>query len=208
VVSAAPHDGRTSVAANLAVAAGEAGQQVVLCDADLSSPGLTRLLDLEGHTTLETALRNAIGLELNQLAGPARGVHALGAAGSPGGHAALLAENRLRAVVEQLPKTVDLVIVDTSPLLSSADVLELVQQADLVLFVVRERVSKKADITSALGLIRQVGGEVAGIVVTGSYTSSGTQRRMRRRATSGFPLSEPGDVELPDSTSATNVSNR
>jgi Mrp family chromosome partitioning ATPase len=210
VVSAAPQDGRTSVAANLAFAAAEGGSRVLVCDADLTQPSLTKLFGLHDDITLESLLRRAAPVGLEMLGRPAPNVYALGTSGVPVGQSALLGNGTFRALVSRLPGAIDLVIVDTSPLLSSADVLDLVPQADEVVFVVREQSTIGTDVTAALERLRQADAPVAGIVVTGSHAPVGTQRAVRRRtspvALAEAPASAP--AEEPDSASITRVFKR
>ena len=202
VVSADPREGRTSVAANVALAAAEAGQRVLLCDADLTKPGLTDWLGDGSDVTLERLLRRDVPIDLGLLARPVPHLYLLGAQESATSQASLLGNSRFRDLIASFAGMVSLVVVDTSPMLSSADMLELVPQADVVLFVVRERVSTESDISRASELVRRVGGTVDGIVLTGSSSSMGAQRSTRRRASSAKSRTSPSDPEEAGSSSA------
>lgn len=183
VVSAAPGDGRTSVAANFGLAAAAMGQRVLLCDADPTRPDLTQLLGLPNEFTLHRVLRSGT-VPVDRLARPAPGLVALGAQEAAPDQPLPLANGEFSRVVAGLAGVVDLVVVDTPPLLSSAESLELVSDADVVLFTVRERSTRRADVTAALDRLRQVGSTVSGVVVTRSSVSGGTQRASRRPASS------------------------
>jgi len=186
VASAAPGDGRTAVAANVAFAASVAGQRVLLCDADLTNPRLTRLLGLPSDVTFDRVLRGSTSFDRNRLAHPAPGLMALGTQEMASDTPAALGHGELPALLASLATVVDMVVLDTSPLLSSAEALELLADADIVLFVVRERSTKRADVTAALDRVRQIGGSVSGVVVTRSSVSVGTQRPSRRRASAAY----------------------
>ncbi|MDX6307927.1 MAG: hypothetical protein QOI06_973 [Nocardioidaceae bacterium] len=209
IVSAGPREGRTSVAANVALAAADAGQRVLLCDADLTKPGLTELLGEGSDVTLERLLRRDVPVDLGLLARPVPHLYLLGAEETATSQASLLGNGRFHDLIASFAGLVSLVVVDTSPLLSSADMLELVPQADVVLFVVRERVSTESDIASASELVRQVGGTVDGIVLTGSSSSMGAQRSTRRRASSPKARTSPSEpAEAGSSSPPTQVSKR
>ncbi|MCH8923485.1 MAG: P-loop NTPase, partial [Planctomycetes bacterium] len=63
VSSAEPGDGKTTVLANLAVTYAQSGKKVLIIDADLRRPGLTKLLGMRGTIGLSTLLRAEEPLE-------------------------------------------------------------------------------------------------------------------------------------------------
>lgn len=196
VVSAAPRDGRTSVAANVALAAAEAGQRVLVCDADLTNPHLSELLGVRDDVTLSALLQRSGVVNPDLLTQPAPNLFAIGTPLVTSGRSALLVDGGFRGLVSRLGNRVDLVVVDTAPLLSSPDVLELLSQSDLVVLAVRERKTLRDDLRAALDRIAQVDRRVAGIVLTSSGSSVGTQRSSRRRASSAnTPASRPAPSE-------------
>ena len=209
VASAAPGDGRTTVAANLAVASAATGQRVLVCDADLSNPGLTSLLGLPDEVTLDRVLLGESVVRTERLARPARGLLGLGTREVTGAEPLPMATGLFARMVASLVDVVDVIVVDTSPLLSSAEALELASAADLVLLAVRERSSTTPDIEAALGHLRGIGVDPAGVVVTRSYAYSGSQRSSRRRASSPKAArSVPSPVPAAASTPPTDLSRR
>ncbi len=207
VVSAAPREGRTSVAANLALAAAEAGRHVLLCDLDLTHPALTAMLASGRPVTVDDLLRGRREADLDSLARPAPTLFVLGTEETRRSAAASLGSGAFRRLVSRVASQVDLVVVDTSPLLSSADMLELLPQADVVLLTVRERFSTSADVTAALDQIGQLGGAVTGVVLTSSTSPTGTQRPTRRRANAAAAASS-GPPTAAASTAPTQASKR
>ncbi|MFM8635840.1 MAG: AAA family ATPase, partial [Planctomycetia bacterium] len=57
VSSSEPGDGKTTIATNLAVAYQQAGKRVLLIDADMRKPGLTKLIDGRSLPGLSDILR-------------------------------------------------------------------------------------------------------------------------------------------------------
>ncbi len=209
VASAAPRDGRTTVAANVALAASAAGQSVLLCDADLTNPGLTKLLGLPNEITFDRVLGGTVRVNPNRLAHPAPGLVALGTQEVASDQPVPLGSGEFSGLLATLAPVVDIVVLDTSPLLSSAEALELLTDADVVLFAVRERFTKCADVVAALDRVRQVGGSVSGVVVTRSSVGGGTQRPSRRRASAAYAArSASSPVATAASTPPTDLSRR
>lgn len=168
VVSAASGDGRTSVAANLALASATSGQRVLVCDGDVLNARLTELLGLTDEVTFDRVLAGQLSIAPDRLARPAPGLRALGTRRADVDHPLPMATNQFARMIRGLVNVVDLVVVDSAPLLSSAEALELVTDADMVLLTVREGASASPDVEAAVERIRQVGGTVSGVVVTRS----------------------------------------
>ena len=57
VTSAEPSDGKTTISSNLAIAYQQAGKRVLIIDADMRKPGLTKLIDRRGQVGLSDILR-------------------------------------------------------------------------------------------------------------------------------------------------------
>ena len=138
VTSALAGEGKSTTAANLAVAFAETGTRVAVVDSDLRRPSLPGLFGIEpgiglagvlaGTTTLDDALQPADGLDNLQLLPPGR---------LPSNPTRLLYARRTEELFDQLRAQFDVVVIDSPPILPVADSLVLTQFADLVLFVVR-----------------------------------------------------------------------
>ena len=136
VTSPGDRQGRTTTAANLAVTLARSGRSVILVDADLRNPrlhdvfqvpgdhGLTMLLD--GDATVSGVLEETAVPQLRLIP-----------AGRRDGdlHADLSDSGRLARVLRALEKHADVVILDSSAVLSSSDAIVLAALADQVLLV-------------------------------------------------------------------------
>lgn len=193
VTSPGPGDGKTTVAANLAMVFGELGNRVVLVSCDLrrpfvhrlfqipAEPGLADVLEGEGHVQpAQTSIDNV------------RVVPSGNVNGIPG---ELLASARMRQLIEQLRREADVVVLDTSPVLVSSDAAPLLAQADTVILVARAN-SSKVELAERTGeVLRQLGARVAGVALnrakeislpSGHYRHyQRSHRRERRKETSG-----------------------
>lgn len=171
VTSAGPKEGKSLVAANLAVAAARTGMTVALVDGDLREPRQAVLFSVQPAAGLSdvlvgtTAIRDALattGIE---------GLVVLPAGTIPPNPAELLASDSMRGLVLELTTRFDLVIFDSSPVLGVADTLELAPLADSSLLVTRPGLARKRTVQAALQRIQRVGGTISGGVLNDSVNN-------------------------------------
>jgi capsular exopolysaccharide synthesis family protein len=145
VASAAPGDGKSTVARNLAQAAQESGTKTLLIEADLRrsdmahhygvrpAPGLSELL--VGSTERQQAIRSVpISTRVNG-AKPDALMHVLVAGTPPPNPAELIESQAMAELLSWANKNYELVIVDTPPLAVFSDAISLLGRVDGVLVV-------------------------------------------------------------------------
>lgn len=169
--SAGPAEGKTALAANLAVAAARVGTRVVLVDADFRRDGRERIPGLPSHAAglSDLLLRDSVPDEY-LVPGPVRNLQILPAGAGPADPNELLASARMESVVSALTDIADLVIVDTAPTLSYADSLEMAHVADLILLVTqmgKSRISAVEDVAERL-LQVSAGSSVGAVLLDGT----------------------------------------
>jgi capsular exopolysaccharide synthesis family protein len=153
VTSARPGDGKTTLAASLALVAAKAGRRALLVDADLCTAGASRMFRLTGQDGLAELIAGDRQLaEVIATAGANPNFHFL-AAGAPGN--VLTARSGLESAVglfRRLREEYDLIVIDSPPVLAVADAMTLSAQADAALFAVRWGLTPRAAVK--LGLKR------------------------------------------------------
>ena len=160
VASAAPGDGKTTIARHLAGAAARVGSRVLLLEADLRRPTLAQQLDVQSGPGLADVLIGAVPLseatqmiDLDSSSGDGSGGgDASGGRGAFGGRtldvlvagAALppnpgeLIESRaMETVLERVKSQYDLIVIDTPPLTAVSDAFPLLSKVDGVVIVGR-----------------------------------------------------------------------
>lgn len=165
VTSPGDGEGRSTVASRLAVSLAAAGARVLLIDADLRRPSLHRqfgvahgggfslLLAGEQQTPAKTVFPN---LDL------------LWAGERPPNPADLLHSPALDWYVTEARKRYDWILFDAPPVARFADTLVLGEHADGVVLVVRDRVSERAEITTALRRMQAISNRLIGFVLNAS----------------------------------------
>lgn len=169
VTSSEPGEGKSTVIANLAVALAKAGHRVIVVDLDLRKPvqhkfwGVPRTPGLTDHIVGRTAL------PLHDV--QKWGVHVVPAGHEPPESQRLLASESLATLVARWRTEYDYVLLDTPPLLI-ADSLVISRLSDMVLFVVRPRLCRRAAIKMASQTCRKMD-LVRGVVINGVLTRRG-----------------------------------
>lgn len=166
ITSSVPMEGKSSVSANLAVAATQTGRRVLLVDGDLRRPcqheiwqlpklvGLTDVL--VGQATIEQALQTVLPNLDIMLAGT-----------SPPNPVALLDSRHAVELFEQLAHRYDLVIIDTPPVTLAADARLLGKVADGVMIVARPGIVSSGSVMAAKNLLDQSAQNILGLVING-----------------------------------------
>ncbi len=163
--SADPREGKSSVAANLAVAAARVGLNVALVDGDIRNPVLSGLFGMGDSTGLSDLLASGDPVRDHLLDVGVPNLVLLPGGQTPPNPAELLASPAMQAILNDLTRDHELVIIDSSPVMRVADSLELVRSADLVLLVARSGVSHWRHVQAVPDRIRKVGGVVSGVVL-------------------------------------------
>ncbi|ABA20669.1 Lipopolysaccharide biosynthesis [Trichormus variabilis ATCC 29413] len=171
VSSCVMNEGKSFIAANLAVATAQMGRRVLLIDADMRRPrqhemwqqpnlmGLSNVL--VGQATLaEAAKEVVINLEL------------LTSGTIPPNPAALLDSQRMNGLLQQAAEDYDYVIIDTPPLSVLADASIIGKMADGMLLVARPGVLNSAAAKTTKTLIEHSRVSVLGMVVNCVATDS------------------------------------
>jgi succinoglycan biosynthesis transport protein ExoP len=176
ITSLQPGDGKSTLSANLAVAAAEVGLRVLVIDVDTREPTQRQVFELPNRDGLTpvTQLGEDIGTAIQPTAFPKVSVLTLGRPGQPRSETVKL---YLHAV-SRLGKLADLVVVDSPPLSSDADVSLLAAVTDGVVLLVRAGTTTARQLRHPLEGLDAVGVPVLGLVLTMSS---------RRAATSNAP---------------------
>lgn len=166
VTSSVPKEGKSTVAANLAVAMAQIERKVLLIDGDLHRPVQDKIWELTNNQGLsnliigQTEIKMAIKKVMDNLDVLTSGV-------VPPSPASLLDSKRMAALMETFAANYEFVIIDAPSLNVAADAATLGQMADGVLLVVRPGVVNSVNATFAKELLEKSGQNVLGQVVNG-----------------------------------------
>src|SRR2546421_10618036 len=168
VTSALPREGKTTVAANLAVTLAQLGDSTVLVDADLRKPGIGRLLNLGPgkYAGLSSYLAGASSLDLVSVPHPSiPNLVAIPTGPLPPNPADLLSSHKLVDAIAELRTKFKFIVIDSPPIMAATDAVILSVQVDGVLLVVRSGETPKAAFTRTRDLLNSVKCRILGVVL-------------------------------------------
>ncbi len=194
VTSTQPGEGKTTVAANLAIVLAQGGQRVILVDADMRRPkvhnmfhkvtnerGLSNLL-LQSPAVIENVVQSTTIDRLKVLStGPV-----------PPNPPDLYGSARMKALVSALEDSADIVVFDSPPLALSESLL-LASVVDGILFVIRANLTRTADIAQGIETVEQTGVPILGVVLNGVPQDSQSAHRVYQQY---YPLVS-GEMSMP-----------
>lgn len=176
VTSSLPGEGKSTVAANLAIAVARSRtDRALLIDCDLHNPGLERLFGLRAEAGLADYLRGEADLDGLLLPTPVAGLSLLAAGRAAPEAAELLGSERMRSLLADLSRRSDrIAVLDSPPLLLAADPALLAAQVDAVLLVVRAGLAEREAVARAIEPLG--GGKLLGVVFNGLEPDAGDWR--------------------------------
>jgi polysaccharide biosynthesis transport protein len=200
VTSALAQEGKSTTAANLAIALARAGRHVVLVDLDLRRPALDRFFDLQarpgitdivhGHSSLgDAGVRHTFG---DAFAPPFRGdlrvlqggmvesgnggrepgvLDVIGSGSLPPNPGEFVVTSELDAALTRLQEEAELLIVDGPPLLLAGDALTLSAKVDGLLLVTRMNALRRGQIGELARVLAASPTVKLGLVATDHHTA-------------------------------------
>ncbi len=162
VTSAAPAEGKTTVACSLAITMAHAGHKVLLVDCDMRKPRLHIVFpEKEPRSTLSESLLNLSQFNPNSLSTEIAGLSILPAGPCPPNPTELLHSDIFQELLRRLDHSFDLLILDSPPLLVS-DAAILSTRVDGAVLVARAGKSHINIVARAVRSVKAVGGNVIG----------------------------------------------
>lgn len=163
ITSAYENEGKSSVAANLALALAKNGRKVVLVDADFNKPAVFKIFDLDGSKSLNKAIEGTSSWR-SQVVSDRSGLDLLPCSQDTLKSEILTNGKKLDEIMKELREEYDFVIVDTSPAYLLNEPMAMNELVDATLFIVRQDYATSDVINETVKRLTYVKDNVLGVV--------------------------------------------
>jgi len=167
VTSGQPEEGKSTVVSNLAWTLAQAGQRVILIDADLRKPMIHRIFELNNEFGLTNLLTNQDDATIadQTIHEVAPNLWVVPSGPQPPNPSELLSSKRMEMLIWLFQQDYDWVIFDTPPVLTVTDPLALAPRTDGVLLVAEGKRSRRDMLAKSRSALETVGARIIGIAV-------------------------------------------
>ncbi|WP_309121679.1 CpsD/CapB family tyrosine-protein kinase [Paenibacillus sp.] len=167
VTSAAPGEGKTTTALQLAAAYARGGKNALLVDGDIRKPSLHSLTGRGGGIGLTDYLADPNTVLFDIVHDSPLERMSVMTAGTPVPNPSdLLASDRLDSLLQELKRRYDVIVIDTPPVLGAIDAKIVASKCDGVLFVVEGGKVKRDAAKKALDELNQAKARILGATLT------------------------------------------
>lgn len=165
VTSPSPGDGKTTLASNLAIAMAQAGNRILLLDADFRKPTQHKIFEIDKRIGLSNVLAGASTLQeaIHQTLIP--GLDILPCGPIPANPSEILNSQTFADLLEELTTQYDHIILDSPPVMPVTDARILAASCDVTVLALRAHRSTVKGAMFTRDLLHGVGCQLLGVVV-------------------------------------------
>jgi len=165
ITSSIQGEGKTETAVNLSRVLAQAGERVLLIDADLRRPQVGPRLGLDSELGLSDVLTGRVDLEDVLIDADGDYMKVLAAGTVPPNPSELLGSEAMAHLLALTERQYDYVILDAPPLLPVTDSVVLGDQTGGAVVVARSGYARKQQLSDALGILKTADVTVLGLVL-------------------------------------------
>lgn len=165
VTSASPREGKTTVAISLAISLAQSGKRVLLIDTDLRKPRVHKALGRSNSRGVTSVLVDEALLKSAIQTTDVPGLDLLPSGPIPPNPSELLHTKQFRALIEEVSRLYDHVLLDSPPLGAVTDAAIIAPQVSAVIIVLHGQKTTRDAARSALRQLRDVSAHITGGVL-------------------------------------------
>lgn len=167
VTSPAAGDGKSTLAANLAISLAQSGKNTILVESDFRRPNVHKLMGVPNTVGIVDVLREQAELSDAIQSVAVDQLSVLPCGKRPGNPSELLTRPEYEALLEVLREKFEYVVVDSPPILVVADSSSVAPRVDAVIMCIRLNRHTRDMGRRAFDQLRDIGANVVGMVING-----------------------------------------
>jgi capsular exopolysaccharide synthesis family protein len=197
ITSSSPGEGKSTVAANLALAMAEGGKKTILIDCDMRKPTIHKKFRISDINGLSNLLLQDLSVE-QSASKYTENLYVLPSGVIPPNPSEILSSLKMKSFLEGLKNSFDYIIIDSPPIITVTDALILSTMVDGCLMVVAPGEEDRAEAQKAKELLLNVNANILGAVLNkidlkskkgyGYYYYYGSGGRKERRKNKKYNL--------------------
>ena len=179
VTSVREHEGKTTVAANIALALAKKSDRVLLIDGDMRRPALSELFadeDVKLKGSLADVIRGRVEPDDAVHFDVVRGIYLLLNSKSVSNSTDLVSSESMVKLIERLRDEYEYVVIDTPPMSLMADAEVIADAADLSILTVKYDLVQARDLNDAIDALRSCRAHFAGCVLNDVKSMPGERK--------------------------------
>ena len=165
VSSAAPSEGKTTVACSIAIALAQGGQRVCIVDCDLRRPRLHRIFGRSGDAGVTSVIVGDVPIDEVTKPTMVENLWSVPAGPTPPNPADLFHSDRFKKFLNDLSERFDRIVIDSPPVVPVTDSAIISTLVDGTVFVVRAFATSRQMSRQGLRTLRDVDSPVIGVVL-------------------------------------------
>ena len=165
LTSAGPGEGKSTMAANLAIAWSQLGTRVVLVGCDLRKPVLHEMFHIDNSPGLSTVLAGAASLNDAVIQSKIPNLDIIPAGPIPPNPVELLQSKTMISIIKKLEEDYDMLILDGTPVIAVTDAAVMANQVDGIVLVVGSNQVPREMVLQAKTLLEQAQAKLLGVIM-------------------------------------------
>nr|WP_277601884.1 CpsD/CapB family tyrosine-protein kinase [Macrococcus armenti] len=165
VTSAAPSAGKSTTAANIAVAYAQAGKSVLLIDGDLRKPTVHYTFETKNVFGLSNLITDQINLEQAVQNTEIENLSIMTSGPIPPNPSELLSSQKFKDLIQSFEQYFDMIIIDTPPILAVTDAVIMSTVVDGIIIVTNVETNNKHHLLKAKEVLEKSDVNILGVVL-------------------------------------------
>lgn len=182
VTSSTRGEGKSTTAINLAYVLAENGSKVVLIDGDMRLPSVARKMRIKSTPGLTNLLlKNDIDIEVFSTS-LLENFYIIPSGAIPPNPSELLGSGRMQAILDELKKEFDYIVIDLPPVNIVSDALSVSNLITGMIVVVREEYTEKKELEACFRQLKLSNVNILGFVMNESRSNDGSYSKYKKKS--------------------------